>query len=216
MPVRRTGRRSRSTSAPVPRKQPQQQRAADTVHAIITAVERVLHSHGAGGLTTNRIAEVAGVSVGTLYQYFPNKQALVGALQERVLTQVLETFRAGLAAGATDPIPVAAARIAASMVALYQGQLPVHHWLIELRTEAMYQERFQRAVDQFIDELTAFLISRPDNPFADPRATAFVVVTAVEGIANGVAARPGQIDVAAVAAEGARMMGAFFMGREKR
>lgn len=215
MAVRSTRRRSRSTSAPVPRKQPQQQRAAETVHAIVTAVERVLHSHGAAGLTTNRIAEVAGVSVGTLYQYFPNKQALVGALQERVLAQVLDTFRAGLAAGAKEPMPALAARIAASMVALYQSQLPVHHWLIELRTEAQYQERFQRAVDQFVDDLTAFLETRADVTFANRRAAAFVVVTTVEGIANGVAARPGQVDVAAVAAEGARMIASFFVGRER-
>ena len=215
MTVRSPRRRSRSTSEPVPRKQPQQQRAAETVHAIVTAVERVLHSHGASGLTTNRIAEVAGVSVGTLYQYFPNKQALVGALQERVLAQLLDAFRAGLAAGATDPLPAVAARIAVSMVTLYQSQLPVHHWLIELRSEAQYQERFRRIVDQFVDELTAFLETRTDVTFADKRAAAFATVTAVEGIANGVAARPGQIDVAAVAAEGARMIGGLYQGRER-
>lgn len=216
MPVRSTRRRSRSTSEPVPRKQPQQQRAAETVHAIVTAVERVLHAHGAGGLTTNRIAEVAGVSVGTLYQYFPNKQALVGALQERVLTQLLDTFRAGLAGGATEPIPALATRLAVAMVAVYQSQLPVHHWLIELRSEAQYQERFQRAVDQFVEELAAFLETRSDIAFADKRAAAFAVVTAVEGIANGVAARPGKVDVAAVAAEGARLISGFFHGREPR
>jgi len=186
------------------------------VHAIVTAVERVLHAHGAGGLTTNRIAEVAGVSVGTLYQYFPNKQALVGALQERVLSQLLETFRAGLEAGAKEPIPALAARIAAAMVGVYQSQLPVHHWLIELRSEAMYQERFQRAVDEFVDVLAAFFEQRTDVEFTDKRATAFATVLAVEGIANGVAARPGKIDVAAVAAEGARMMSTFFQGRERR
>ena len=51
--------------------------------------------------------------------------------------------------------------------------------------------------------------------FANRRAAAFVVVTTVEGIANGVAARPGQVDVAAVAAEGARMIASFFVGRER-
>jgi AcrR family transcriptional regulator len=199
----------------VPRKQPRQQRAAETVNAIVTAVERVLHRHGKGGLTTNRLAEVAGVSVGTLYQYFPNKQALVGALQERVLAQLLDALRAGLATGTTDPLPVVAGRIAASMVALDQSQLPVHHWRIDLRSEAEYQERFRVVVDQFVDVVTAFLATRADVAFVDPRAAAFAVVTAVEGIANGVAARPGAIDVAAVAAEGARMIGGFFMGRER-
>jgi hypothetical protein len=141
---------------------------------------------------------------------------LVGALQERVLAQLLETFRAGLAAGAKESIPALAARIAAAMVGVYQSQLPVHHWLIELRSEAMYQERFQRAVDEFVDVLAAFLETRDDVAFSDRRAAAFAVVTAVEGIANGVAARPGKVDVTAVAAEGARMISTFFQGRERR
>jgi AcrR family transcriptional regulator len=198
---------------PVPRKQPTQQRAAETVDAIVTAVERVLHTHGAEGLTTNRIAEVAGVSVGTLYQYFPNKQALVGALQERVLQQMLEKFREGLAAAGDDPLPVVASRIAGSMVTLYLSQKPIHPWLIQLRTEAAYQQRFQDAVDVFVDETTKFLESRNDVTFADVRASAFVLVTGIEGIANGVAARPGKLDVGAVATEGARWVGMFFSGR---
>ena len=198
---------------PVPRKQPTQQRAAETVDAIVTAVERVLHTHGIDGLTTNRIAEVAGVSVGTLYQYFPNKQALVGALQERVLQQMFHAFRSGLANAGSDPLPVVASRIAASMVALYMNQKPVHPYLIQLRTEAAYQERFQIAVDMFVDEVTEFLRTRDDVKFADVRSAAFVLVTAIEGIANGVAARPGKVDLGAVASEGARLIGTYFTGR---
>ena len=50
------------------------------VEAILTAAARVFVEDGLDGATTNRIAEVAGVSVGSLYQYFPNKQALASAL----------------------------------------------------------------------------------------------------------------------------------------
>lgn len=211
MTVRRTRRSTRTPAVPpVPRKQPTQQRATETVDAIVTAVERVLHTHGAEGLTTNRIAEVAGVSVGTLYQYFPNKQALVGALQERVLQQMLDRLRAGLAEAGNDPLPVVASRIAGSMVMLYLSQKPIHPWLIQLRTEAAYQQRFQDAVDVFVDEVTRFLETRNDVSFTDVRASAFVIVTAIEGIANGVAARPGKLDVGAVASEGARWLGLFF------
>src|SRR5712672_642610 len=65
-----------------PRKTPIQARATVTVGAISEATIQVLLSHGPDRLTTTRVAERAGVSVGTLYQYFPNKQALLYAVLE--------------------------------------------------------------------------------------------------------------------------------------
>ncbi|TGQ64929.1 MAG: TetR/AcrR family transcriptional regulator [Mesorhizobium sp.] len=63
------------------RKQPKQARAADLVAAILEAAVQVLASGGAQRFTTTRVAEKAGVSVGSLYQYFPNKAALLFRLQ---------------------------------------------------------------------------------------------------------------------------------------
>lgn len=63
-----------------PRKQPVQGRSKHTVAALLEATIRVLDEVGGEGLTTTRVAEVAGVSVGTLYQYFPNRDALINAL----------------------------------------------------------------------------------------------------------------------------------------
>src|SRR3984957_17446096 len=63
-----------------PRKSPVQARSTVTVEAIYEATIQVLLSHGAERLTTTRVAERAGVSVGTLYQYFPNKQSLLFAV----------------------------------------------------------------------------------------------------------------------------------------
>lgn len=65
------------------RKQPQQARAQTTVHAILEATVRILEREGPDAATTTRIAEVAGVSVGTLYQYFSHRDAIFDALQER-------------------------------------------------------------------------------------------------------------------------------------
>lgn len=65
-----------------PRKKPRQNRSKSTVDAILSATARVLVEQGYDNASTNRIAQVAGVSVGSLYQYFPNKQALVVALVE--------------------------------------------------------------------------------------------------------------------------------------
>src|SRR5215831_18074182 len=65
-----------------PRKTPVQARSAVTVSAISEATIQVLISHGGDRLTTTRVAERAGVSVGTLYQYYPNKESLLFAVAE--------------------------------------------------------------------------------------------------------------------------------------
>lgn len=67
------------------RRRPRQARAQATVDAIIEATAQVLLSEGYGGLTTNHVATRAGVSIGTLYQYFSNKDALILALIDREL-----------------------------------------------------------------------------------------------------------------------------------
>src|SRR5262252_4486356 len=66
-----------------PRKQPRQARSKATVDTILEATARVLIKHGYDGLTTNGVAVAAGVSIGSLYQYFPNKEALVAGLIAR-------------------------------------------------------------------------------------------------------------------------------------
>jgi AcrR family transcriptional regulator len=77
-----------------PRKTPVQTRAAVTVEAISEATIQVLLSHGRDGLTTTRVAERAGVSVGTLYQYYPNKESLLFAVLENHLEKVTEAVEA--------------------------------------------------------------------------------------------------------------------------
>lgn len=71
-----------------PRKTPVQARATVTVESIREATIQVLLTHGAARLTTTRVAERAGVSVGTLYQYYPNKQSLLFAVFEDHLEKV--------------------------------------------------------------------------------------------------------------------------------
>jgi AcrR family transcriptional regulator len=72
------------------RKTPVQTRSTATVQAIFEATIQVLLREGAERLTTTRVADRAGVSVGTLYQYYPNKQALLFAVMERHLTNVFD------------------------------------------------------------------------------------------------------------------------------
>jgi AcrR family transcriptional regulator len=81
----------------LPRKAPRQARSNATVGVILEAATRVLSESSLAGFTTNRVAEVAGVSIGSLYQYFPNKSALVSALivraQEALLAGVEQAVK---------------------------------------------------------------------------------------------------------------------------
>jgi AcrR family transcriptional regulator len=72
-----------ATPTIAPRKSPRQARSQATVTAILDAAARVLVERGYAATNTNLVAERAGVSVGSLYQYFPNKDALIAALHER-------------------------------------------------------------------------------------------------------------------------------------
>src|SRR5246127_946604 len=76
----------RSTIAPTDRfrqrKQPKQERAEKTRQRILEAAAHVFAEHGYVAGTTNRIAEQAGISIGSLYQYFPNKDAILRALMD--------------------------------------------------------------------------------------------------------------------------------------
>lgn len=77
-----------------PRKAPLQRRSAATVDAIVEAAARILETEGLDGYTTNAVAERAGVSIGSLYQYFPNRDALTAAVIERETAVLLEQARA--------------------------------------------------------------------------------------------------------------------------
>jgi AcrR family transcriptional regulator len=87
----------RQTARISSRKQPQQARSTDLVAAILQAAIQVLTEHGATRFTTARVAEKAGVSIGSLYQYFPNKAAILFRLQSdewlhttQMLQQILQ------------------------------------------------------------------------------------------------------------------------------
>ncbi|MDH6195432.1 AcrR family transcriptional regulator [Mycobacterium frederiksbergense] len=79
-----------------PRKAPRQQRSKETVDVMLEAAAQVFDREGPSA-TTNRIAEKAGVSIGSLYQYFPNKQALLNVLAQRHVKQAVERLDAVLA-----------------------------------------------------------------------------------------------------------------------
>ncbi len=75
------------------RKEPRQERSRATVDAVIHAAARILSDHGWAGFTTNRVAETAGVSIGSLYQYFPDKVSIVEAVRHRHLEDCLSIMK---------------------------------------------------------------------------------------------------------------------------
>lgn len=80
-----------------PRKQPSQERSRVTVDALVEATARILVRESFDKASTNRIAEEAGVSIGSLYQYFPSKEALVAAVIDRHKEELMQVAREALA-----------------------------------------------------------------------------------------------------------------------
>ncbi|CAB3752899.1 TetR/AcrR family transcriptional regulator [Paraburkholderia solisilvae] len=83
------------------RRRPKQARASFALDSILEAAARTLEVHGKSGLTTQRVADTAGFSIGALYQYFPNKEGLIEALALRELERLTELMTNALA----DPAP---------------------------------------------------------------------------------------------------------------
>ena len=81
------------------RREPKQRRSRRTVDDVLDAVQLVVKRHGTRAITTNRIAEAAGVSVGSLYQYFPDKRAIFAALHDRHVDDVRQVMEETVAAG---------------------------------------------------------------------------------------------------------------------
>ena len=108
------------------RREPRQQRSRQTVDAVIEAVRVVVRRHGPQALTTNRIAEVAGVSVGSLYQYFPDKRSIFSAIHDRHVDDVREVVAQVTAACAGAPFDAFTRELTEAMVKVHVGVSDLH------------------------------------------------------------------------------------------
>lgn len=79
-----------------PRKQPRQDRSRQTCDAIHEAAARILEEDGTARFTTNRVAERAGVSIGSLYQYYPSKEAILAGLIRALRAELLQDLRGAI------------------------------------------------------------------------------------------------------------------------
>lgn len=166
-----------------PRKKPRQDRARATVDAILEATAKVLVARGYDRATTNRIAEVAGVSIGSLYQYFPNKQALVAALVDRHLDEMLEVIGRALAEVADVPLPEAARIVVDAMLEMHRLDPALHRVLVEQVPAVGRMARIRR-LDAQLEAMTLAFLERRASELRreDLELAAFVAVHAVDAI----------------------------------
>ena len=120
-----------------PRKSASQERSRLTVDALLEATARVLMKEGYDRASTNKIAAVAGVSIGSLYQYFPNKQALLAALHARHLDEMTARERAAIDDGEGHSLPKAVARVIRVIIASHIGKDGLHRVLAEELPESL-------------------------------------------------------------------------------
>jgi len=107
-----------------PRKRPQQARSRETFDAIVKAAARILTESGYDDLSTNRIARTAGVSPGSLYQYFPNKESILAALLDSLLERFGAILQKQLAEVMNDPLEAAAHKMMRALVEMLSTVQP--------------------------------------------------------------------------------------------
>jgi len=174
-----------------PRKSPVQARSTASVEAILEATVQVLVSIGKERLTTTRVAERAGVSVGTLYQYFPNKTALLQAALRRHLEAVtnaidrvcqeqrghsLEEMATALITTFLD----AKMRNAKASVAMYSISADVDGMKIA-RQIGLHSGK----------TVAAMLATSSDPPLADPGLAAAMLTSILAGVSRRLLESPG-------------------------
>src|ERR1700739_3843123 len=121
---------SRRTAAPLHRREPQQLRARQTVDAILEAVIRILKREGPDAVSTNRIAEVAGVSIGSVYQYFPDKRAIFAALHQRHIEQIDRMMESALIQNASAPLDRLMRALVDAMIDAHSADPELHDLLL--------------------------------------------------------------------------------------
>lgn len=113
------------------RKMPKQERAEQTVKAIFDATLKILEKDGADGLNTNKVAAIAGISIGTVYQYFPNRQAILLALAKRENEMSLREHGATLEKRGILTLEESLREHVRLIVKLFGGKSDVHRAILE-------------------------------------------------------------------------------------
>jgi AcrR family transcriptional regulator len=195
---------ARSTLSP--RKAPRQDRSRAMVELILEATARVLVERGYAGTSTNAVAARAGISVGSLYQYFPNKDALVAALHERHAQRVDEVVLRVLQRHAGATLAEALAAVIEAAIAAHAEEAELHQ-VLELQLAGLDRYRGPQADGHLAEHVAALLAAHRDEiAVPDPRLATFVLVNAVHALIHAaVLERPSGVSLRAATREILRM-----------
>jgi AcrR family transcriptional regulator len=167
------------------------------VDAILGAARRLVVRAGREALSTNKVAELAGVSIGSLYQYFPSKEALLAALAEQHAEEGLQVLVAALAkseaAGASDDLPTTVRLYIDAMVGIHSTDPELHRALVEtLPVIPGGQEMIRRRSAHAAGLVRGWLEQQRGRiRKVDLDVATFMLLTSVESIAHlQVLARP--------------------------
>lgn len=168
-----------------PRKHASQERSRATVDALIEATARILVRVGFDQASTNRIAQEAGVSVGSLYQYYPCKEALVAAVIERHNRELMQVVRDTLAEVAEQPVEQAVRRLIAAAITAHRIDPALHRVLAEQTPRTGPLENVEAFNRETFDLFRAYLEAhRSELRPADLELAAFVCVTSIEALTH--------------------------------
>ena len=164
-----------------PRKQPTQERARATVDAILMAAAHILKKEGFEQASTNQIARVAGVSIGSLYQYYPNKQAIIGELRKRNEEWFWECVSSEFERVRSLPIRPAARAMVSLLIALHASDPDFHNVLVKGQSPN-YPEAYSEAAEGFLrDYIEAH---RDEIRPVDPELASFIMLRTIEALVH--------------------------------
>jgi AcrR family transcriptional regulator len=170
-----------------PRKRPVQARSQRTVDVVLEAAARVFARRGYAGATTNHIAERAGVSIGSLYEYFPSKDAILVALLEAHIRdgEAVLVRAASEIAGKNLGLVATVRHLVRAMVELHGHDRDLHRVLFEEAPLPRHVRELLAAMGVRIGERTALMLrSLSEVTVRDPALAAAVVVKTVEALTH--------------------------------
>lgn len=168
-----------------PRKQPRQKRAKVTVEAILDATAHVLIKEGYDRASTNKIAAKAGVSIGSLYQYFPSKEALVAALVDRHIQDTAAICATALAEAETMPLADAVRNVVEAILATNAHDPRLRVVILEQVPRVGRLQKLGELHAATTEMLAGVLDRRrAELRVRDTNLAAFMVVEAVDALIN--------------------------------
>ena len=203
---------------PVPdltqRKHPRQARAQATIEAILEATAQLLVQEGVEAASTNRIAEKAGVSVGSLYQYFPSKEAVLFALVDRHVQRMQRMLEEKAADLVAAPIEEGVLAYVRAMFEVHRLAPKLHRVFFEELPKLAGREVFQRWSDDAEGVVRTYLEHHRDRLVPkDLDMAAFLLVNTVEAVTYKVSLlRPRYLERQALAEEVSALVLRYLLG----